>query len=401
MDAQKTFSATTLRKQLPQSILILAFSISLLLPASLHAASVATTNFVVTAPTAEFAQQVAQEAEVFRKQIAMEWLGRQMPTWPEKCPIRCKVGQIGAGGATTFSFHGGKVYGFQMDIQGTEERILDSVLPHEITHTVLAWHFRRPVPRWADEGASTLIEHFSERQIQIDLLEKVMHQNSRIPIRQLLTITEYPADMYEVRKLYAEGYSLVNYLVQQSDEKVFLRFLEVVFQTNNWDEALRQVYDVKNVSALEQHWLEWVTAGSPDLTTPDGILYALHPDQSPAEEMLASTTPANETIRGQSPEAFPEDPAEPKRIFEEMPALPVSPAVTTLKSRDGLVAPVMVEQSPRNETTRREFANPGVKKSRDGLPLTGSTYQPKAQLIDRSQSATPFQSSQQNHRFVP
>ena len=38
------------------------------------------------------------------------------------------------------------------------ERMLHSVLPHEMTHTVFAHHFRYPVPRWADEGGSVLSE---------------------------------------------------------------------------------------------------------------------------------------------------------------------------------------------------------------------------------------------------
>ena len=40
----------------------------------------------------------------------------------------------------------------------TARRILDSVLPHEITHTIFATHFGQPLPRWADEGACTTVD---------------------------------------------------------------------------------------------------------------------------------------------------------------------------------------------------------------------------------------------------
>lgn len=126
---------------------------------SVSAATYRTPNFVVTAPTDEFAKRVGDEAERFRKELAVMWAGKELPRWSAPCPIRVKVGQIGAGGATTFSFHNGEVFGWNMNIQGTEERILDSVLPHEITHTILACRFRQPLPRWADEGISTLVEH--------------------------------------------------------------------------------------------------------------------------------------------------------------------------------------------------------------------------------------------------
>ena len=43
-------------------------------------------------------------------------------------------------------------------ITGPKERLLNSVLPHEITHTVFAHYFKQPVPRWADEGGAVLSE---------------------------------------------------------------------------------------------------------------------------------------------------------------------------------------------------------------------------------------------------
>ena len=51
----------------------------------------------------------------------------------------------------------------RMEIRGDAKQLLNSVLPHEVTHTVLAHHFGRPVPRWADEGGSVLSENDEER----------------------------------------------------------------------------------------------------------------------------------------------------------------------------------------------------------------------------------------------
>ena len=121
-----------------------------------------TQNFIVTAPTPHFAQQVAISAENYRRDLAVEWLGRELPPWQEPCPIRVEVGpHLGAGGATSFAFVGGQPTGWTMSIQGSAERVLDSVLPHEVTHTIFATHYGRPLPRWADEGACTIVEHDS------------------------------------------------------------------------------------------------------------------------------------------------------------------------------------------------------------------------------------------------
>ena len=94
-----------------------------------------TRNFVVEAPTAEIAKQVGDAAEHFRRELAKEWLGEEMKAWAAKCPIKVSVGQIGAGGETRFSFYPrlngpAVVGGWDMRIQGSLERILDSVLPH-------------------------------------------------------------------------------------------------------------------------------------------------------------------------------------------------------------------------------------------------------------------------------
>src|SRR5947207_8952932 len=114
-------------------------------------ASYRTPNFTVEAATPQIAQQVGQYAEHYRKEKAIQWLGSEMPRWPEPCPLRVTVTMGGSGGATSFAFDRGQVLGQNMHIEGTLERLLASVLPHEVTHTVFAYHFRQPVPRWADE----------------------------------------------------------------------------------------------------------------------------------------------------------------------------------------------------------------------------------------------------------
>jgi len=145
---------------------------------SSQGASFSTQNFVVTTADPDFAKQVAQTAERFRAQLAHDWLGHELPRWFRPCQVSVTVGQIGAGGATTFTFAAGQVFGWNMKVQGTPERILDSVIPHEVSHTIFASYFRRPLPRWADEGAASLVEHESERRRQSLLLQQVFNTPS-------------------------------------------------------------------------------------------------------------------------------------------------------------------------------------------------------------------------------
>lgn len=268
---------------------------------SSQAATYRTPNFIVHAPTEEFAKRVGDEAERFRKEMAVLWAGEEFPNWSAPCPIRVKVGQIGAGGATTFSFQNGEVFGWNMTIQGTEERILDSVLPHEITHTILACRYRRPIPRWADEGICTLVEHESERRRQTLLLGNVMRQGSLIPLRSLLAMTEYPQNQMDVMKLYAQGYSLTDYLVQQGGRETFLRFLGDAMRHGGWDQALSAHYGVNSVDVLEKKWNQWVTAGSPALKQPEAQALAVNERWRRDQQQASEREP--ELFRGQSPDS--------------------------------------------------------------------------------------------------
>jgi hypothetical protein len=212
-----------------------------------------TTNFVVDAPTEPIAKRVGEWAEYYRKEKAKQWLGVEMPNWPQPCPLKVKVSYNGSGGATSFVFDRGRILSMQMEIEGTLERLIASVLPHEVTHTVLAHHFKQPVPRWADEGGSVLSEDDQERNRHDQLVRQILNTPGRaIPLKRLFTLTQYPRD---VMVLYAEGYSVTNFLVGKSNRGAFLNFIADGMQ-GGWDQAVQRHYHYRNVDDLEQAWVQ-------------------------------------------------------------------------------------------------------------------------------------------------
>jgi len=228
-------------------------------------ASYRTQNYLVTAPSKQVAQQVGDAAERYRRDLAIEWLGREMPPWAQPCPITVQVGErLGAGGATSFVFDRGEVFGWQMTIQGSLERVLDSVLPHEVTHMVFASHFRRPLPRWADEGACTTVEHPAERTKQQQMLITFLKTGKGIPFSSMFAMKEYPAD---VLPLYAQGHSLATYLIQQGGKAKFLQFVQDGLQKEDWTNVTHRHYGFSNLRILQDSWLDWVAKGSPPLET--------------------------------------------------------------------------------------------------------------------------------------
>ncbi|OHB81886.1 MAG: hypothetical protein A2W31_15605, partial [Planctomycetes bacterium RBG_16_64_10] len=220
-----------------------------------------TANFEVAAPTPAMARQIGDAAERYRRELAIEWLGAAMPRWAQPCRIKARVGpHLGAGGATSFLFEAGEVYGWDMTVQGSLERILDSVIPHEITHTIFACHFRRALPRWADEGACTTVEHVSERSKQEHMLVKFLQTGRGIPLSTMFAMKEYPAD---VLPLYSQGYSLVRYLIAHGGKRRFLDFVGDAMQDENWPRAVQKHYAHTDLLVLQKTWLGWVERGSP------------------------------------------------------------------------------------------------------------------------------------------
>jgi hypothetical protein len=280
------------------------------------AASHRTPNFIVNAPTPEIAKQVGQYAEHYRREIAVTWLGNALPNWSAPCPIQVKVGQLGAGGATTFSFDRGEVSGWKMNVQGSLERVLDSVLPHEVSHTIFACHFRRPLPRWADEGAATLVEHESERMRQQQLVRQILGSRQRIPLRNLLGMTEYPTNMQDVMTLYAEGYALCDLLVQKGGRSRYLSFLTAAHK-QGWERALKSHYGFQSIDALETEWKDWIIAGCPAQVAPAGEVLASTQPAKPAGRPAADVVMRSQSPDDEAPLAAQRRPSSLPRIHRE------------------------------------------------------------------------------------
>jgi hypothetical protein len=236
--------------------------------------SVRSQHFIVSAPTSELAKEICQAAETYRRDLAIEWLGHELPEWQSPCPIRADVApQLGAGGATSFVFQGRVPTQWTMQIQGSRERILDSVLPHEVTHTIFATHFGGPLPRWADEGACTTVEHPSEKAKQDKFLIQFLTPDGRgntrgIPFNKMFAMKQYPQD---ILPLYSQGYSLARYLIEQGGKRKFVQYVGEGMRTNNWTASTRSFYGFESLSELQVTWLQWVGKGSPKLTDPSAL----------------------------------------------------------------------------------------------------------------------------------
>lgn len=263
--------------------------------ADAYAASVRTQNFIVEADTQQFAQLTAEWAEKYRRELSLEWLGADLPPWREPCPIRVIAGpDKAAQGETSFVFDGRGMPGrWSMTVIGTQERVLDAVLPHEITHTIFATHFGRPLPRWADEGACTTVEHPSERIKHEHNLVRYLKSDRGIAFNKMFVMKQYPQD---ILPLYAQGYSLARYLILQGGRQKYVKFLEDGMAWNNWNAAIEKHYGYSDLSDLQVTWLEWVRVGSPQELQPRPSVAAIAANGAPRSEMIPPPAPLSQDL---------------------------------------------------------------------------------------------------------
>lgn len=314
-------------------------------------------NFIVETPDPSFAHQVVQAAEKYRRDLAVEWLGQAMPNWAQPCVITVQAApHLGNGGATTFAFDRGEVFGWRMSIQGSRERILDSVLPHEITHMIFASHFRQPLPRWADEGGATIVEHVSERNKYRRILDQSLRTGRGIAFNRMFAMTEYPPD---IMPLYAQGYSLAEYLVQAGGRRKYVEFIGDGLKSDDWSGAIRRHYGIGDVGKLQNIWLAWVERGSPALrprearpTATDGMLASNKRRPRPEPNLIYRVRDKRSSPETQSelePVRFPRNTADASPPAERLAASapPSAPKVLPVSGwhASGTPAPPSAEAS--------------------------------------------------------
>ncbi|MBQ9798526.1 MAG: hypothetical protein IJO40_01125 [Thermoguttaceae bacterium] len=270
------------------STLFLTAALLLGATANVWAATYRTPNFIVNADTEVFARRVGDAAEQYRRNLAILWLGEELQRWSSPCVITVETGPtLGAGGATVFTCCNDEVFDWKMTVQGTEERVLDSVLPHEITHTVLASYLRAQAPRWIDEGMATSVEADVERTNYRLMLADFLHSRKGIAFNDMVAMTEYPE---ELMPFYSQAFSVCEYLILIGGRRRLVEFAKEGARSNDWNAALRRYYEGRSLGDLQLEWVAWVgkwdAANRPAQLPPTPKLRDF--DEWRQEEMLAS-----------------------------------------------------------------------------------------------------------------
>ena len=84
------------------------------------------------------------------------------------------------------------------------------------------------------------------------MCRQLLNAGRAMRLNYLFNLKEYPND---VMVLYAQGFSIVRYLVDSSDRHTFLEFVRHGLQ-HGWDGATQTFYHARSINDLEQQWID-------------------------------------------------------------------------------------------------------------------------------------------------
>lgn len=235
--------------------------------------SVTTSSFRVLYLSDEpVARQVADAAEKTRTRQQRLWHGgAARAPWSPRCdiylyPSNRLLVQMSGGDAKSGSAAArpsrllrGRMLQRRMNLAADDWQLLDSTLPHEVSHIIVAQLLGdRPVPLWANEGLAMLNETKRSRRRFERVLQRYRVRGQLFPLRTLTSMERYPDAEFN-RLYYAQSLGLVRFLLSLGDRSQLLSLLRAGIGPRVVEQALRQHYGV-GFEELTRGWLQWLSS---------------------------------------------------------------------------------------------------------------------------------------------
>ncbi len=234
-----------------------------------------TASFRIHHHDPELAEKAAGIAEAARESQIKRWTAA-MPraAWVPKCEVYLypdartfsqMTGQPeDSPGFSTMGMNGGKIIARRVNLRVDHPNMLTAILPHEITHVMLADLFpHQQIPRWADEGMAVLSEPASEQHLRATDLDQPLSTGQLFKLDDLMKM-DYPDSKFW-GLYYAQSVSLTRYLVEQAGPTQFIQFVQRA-QINGIETELRRVYKIEGYADLQKRWMAYARTQSNERT---------------------------------------------------------------------------------------------------------------------------------------
>lgn len=130
-------------------------------------------------------------------------------------------------GVTRLQIGEGQVWSRRIDILADSEGWAANLIPHEMTHVVLADRFcHRQIPRWADEGLAILSESGDRLAKALEAADINSRSGQAINLSQLLSAAAYPFKKEQAELFFAQSAAFSAFLVSQFPEEDVMRFVD-------------------------------------------------------------------------------------------------------------------------------------------------------------------------------
>jgi len=222
-----------------------------------------TANFRIYHTDPVQAEQAAQAAEAVRTQQARRWgSSAARAPWSPRCDIYLYptpkdfaqlTGQPETSpGFSTMGVNGNRIVARRVNLRADHPQLLTAILPHEVTHVVLADLFtQQQIPRWADEGMAVLAEPPAEQASRASELTEPLKEGRVFKLSELMAIDYPSAEAWNL--YYAQSVSLTQFLVAQGSPEQFVGFVRGA-QRKGVEIALRESYHIEGFAELENRW---------------------------------------------------------------------------------------------------------------------------------------------------
>ena len=207
-------------------------------------------------------EQAARSAEDARAAALTRWFKEAGETWEPRCDLylytspadfsRYSGAPAAVPGVATTRCDNGRVVSRRVDLCISAEHCFEAVLPHEVTHSVLAGSFSdNPLSIWANEGIAVLAEPRSRIDLHLRKLPQYREQDQLYGVRQLFYLGAYP-EPRSLGPFYAQSVSLVEFLVKEKDAQTVTQFLHDGLR-DGYEKALQKHYSW-TFKELETRW---------------------------------------------------------------------------------------------------------------------------------------------------
>jgi hypothetical protein len=221
-------------------------------------------NFRIYHTDPALASKVMKNAEKARAELIKRWpTATSRGDWSPLCEIYLyptaklyaqMTGQPeDSPGFSTMGMNNGRITARRVNLRADHSTVVSAVLPHEITHVILADFFTQwQIPRWADEGLAVLSEPMDEQDRRANDLTRPLAADQLFRIEDLMQM-DYP-DQKFWSLYYAQSVSLSRFLIEQGTPSQMLEFLQAS-QREGYEPALRRIYKIEGYTDLQDRWL--------------------------------------------------------------------------------------------------------------------------------------------------